>query len=105
MVEWGLDGYYLYHPGRKVEFFIPYQIVEMRVSQDDIEGYWRLILHNTFCLDPPTLGKETREDDLLKYVFSVVGAWIHLYQRNENNPEGRAKYCFCRIIRSIHPRE
>ena len=105
MIEWGINGYALYHPGTKLEFFIPYQILAESVSQQNIEEVWRSFLHDVFCANPPTFGREIKEEDLLKNAFSLLGSWVHLFKIREDCPEGKAKYQFCRIIRLLRPRD
>ena len=58
-------------------------------GREDIEGVWKLYLHNTFCVNPPTYGEEMKEVDYLKHVFSVLGSWVHLFHCKKEYPEGK----------------
>ena len=104
MIKWEVSKYVLYHPGFKIELHIPYQSLDRKVLQGDILNYWDELLHTNFCVSDPDTRRERLEEEILQHVFGVMSIWIHCDCKRE--VQGRSyEPRYCKIVRSMHPRE
>ena len=103
MVEWSMDKYIFFNPGKPYELHVPYEILNSKFTQERIVEVWRSQLHRRFC---PNTGFLAFNNCHISYgrVLFFIGKWLCNYAKPAGYPrEGQTKKS-CWLIKRTSPR-
>ena len=103
MVEWSIDEYIFFNPGKPYELHVPYEILNSSFTQERIVNVWREQLHMRFCPNTGFMALEDCHSNYGKMLF-YMGKWLCKFAKPEGYPrEGQAKRA-CWLVKRTSPR-
>ena len=86
MVEWSIDKYIFFSPGKPYELHVPYEILNSEFTQERIIDFWHSEMHKRFCRNTGFTRLEDCYSNHGKVLFKV-GSWLCLNAKPENYPQ------------------